>query len=174
MLAAAGEPISTSSISEQPPDQRPRSGGASWSSGAAVELQPPLWHLDAAGASGTHKQNRGGSCAVQRVSAAPAPVLCPRPGPPGEGVRRGTAQGEASARLPRLIGTQSRPPKKTAITSSAAGASGAAQPPAAAPGMARTMSWRSAWSRTRPATRASRRAWCAALTYPFACHDFRC
>ncbi|BDA48016.1 hypothetical protein COCOBI_11-2730 [Coccomyxa sp. Obi] len=47
-LHAAGEPTTTSSEAEQQPDKGPGSGGASWSSGAAAEPQPPLWPADAA------------------------------------------------------------------------------------------------------------------------------
>ncbi len=40
MLAAAGEPATSSSDAEQPREQRPGSG-ASWSSGAEPRAQPP-------------------------------------------------------------------------------------------------------------------------------------
>lgn len=94
---AAGAPTSTSSISEQPPDQRPCSGGASWSSGAAVELQPPLWHPDAAGASNPHSRGE----AVHAVSSALAQHLhhcsAPGQGPRARGLGAALLKGSFSA-----------------------------------------------------------------------------
>ena len=101
MLAAAGEPISTSSISEQPPDQRPRSGGASWSSGAAAELQPPLWPLDAAGGSGTHSKidaaHAPSSAVAQHLHQCSAPGQGPRARGSGAALLRGSFSAFAEA-----------------------------------------------------------------------------
>ncbi len=101
MMAAAGEPTSTSSISEQPPEQRPRSGGASWSSGAAAELQPSLWHPDAAGASNPHSKAEAGhalsGALAQHLHQCTAPAEEPRARGSGAALLRGSFSAFAEA-----------------------------------------------------------------------------